>query len=68
MCFRVVHKLSSDFRDATKIVTVPYNLPVKPGHILIKYLHVGVNASDVRSSDLILIYSIFFVLEVIAVI
>ena len=68
MCFRVVHKLSSNFRDATKIVTVPYDLPVKPGHILIKYLHVGINASDVSSSDLILTYSIFFVLEVNAVI
>jgi len=46
----VVHKLSSNFRDATKIVTVPYDLPVKPGHILIKYLHVGINASDINYS------------------
>jgi threonine dehydrogenase-like Zn-dependent dehydrogenase len=43
----VVHKLSADFRAATKIVTVFYKPPVKPGHILIKVLYAGVNASDV---------------------
>lgn len=46
----VVHTLSSDFRAATKVVTVPYRLPVKPGHVLIKYLYVGINASDVSLS------------------
>lgn len=46
----VVHTLSSDFRAATKVVTVPYRLPVKPGHVLIKYLYVGINASDINFS------------------
>ncbi|CAK9232791.1 unnamed protein product [Sphagnum troendelagicum] len=47
----VVHKLSADFRAATKIVTVFYKPPVKPGHILIKVLYAGVNASDINFSS-----------------
>lgn len=46
----VVHTLSSNFRAATKVVTVTYKPPVKPGHVLIKYLYVGINASDVNFS------------------
>ncbi|KAG0624469.1 hypothetical protein M758_3G250400 [Ceratodon purpureus] len=46
----VVHTLSSDFRAATRVVTVNYKPPVKPGHVLIKYLYVGINASDINYS------------------
>eukprot|EP00271_Cylindrocystis_brebissonii_P011675 TRINITY_DN29580_c0_g1_i1.p1 TRINITY_DN29580_c0_g1~~TRINITY_DN29580_c0_g1_i1.p1 ORF type:complete len:659 (-),score=121.71 TRINITY_DN29580_c0_g1_i1:431-2407(-) len=47
----VVHTLSTDFRSATKIVTIPLKPPMPPrGSVLIKYLYVGVNASDVNFS------------------
>ncbi|KAJ7553369.1 hypothetical protein O6H91_06G095600 [Diphasiastrum complanatum] len=44
----VVTTLSNNFRAATKIVTVQFKPPVKDGHVLVKYLYVGVNASDVN--------------------
>ncbi|BBN17225.1 prostaglandin reductase 3 [Marchantia polymorpha subsp. ruderalis] len=47
----IIHKLSSDFRTASKIVTVPLELPLKPGHVLVKNLYAGVNASDVNFSS-----------------
>ncbi|EFJ16715.1 hypothetical protein SELMODRAFT_179322 [Selaginella moellendorffii] len=47
----MVHKLSSNFRVATKIVTVPLRLPVREGHVLIKNYYAGVNASDVNYSS-----------------
>ncbi|KAL3679178.1 hypothetical protein R1sor_022134 [Riccia sorocarpa] len=47
----IIHTLSSDFRAATRVVTVPLKLPVKPGHVLIKHIYAGVNASDVNFSS-----------------
>ncbi|KAL2613698.1 hypothetical protein R1flu_025390 [Riccia fluitans] len=47
----IIHKLSSDFRAATRVVTVPLRLPVKPGHVLIKHIYAGVNASDINFSS-----------------
>lgn len=45
----VVHTLSNKFRMATKLVSIPLS-PVKPGHVLVKYVYAGVNASDVNYS------------------
>lgn len=45
----IVHKLSNRFRDATKIVSVPLGA-VKDGHVLVKIIYAGVNASDVNYS------------------
>lgn len=43
----VCHTLHSNFREATKIETVP--LPsVGPTEVLVKNLYVGINASDVN--------------------
>ncbi|CAM6102136.1 unnamed protein product [Calypogeia fissa] len=47
----IIHKLTHDFRAASKIVTVHLKMPVKPGYVLIKYLYAGVNASDVNFSS-----------------
>jgi D-arabinose 1-dehydrogenase-like Zn-dependent alcohol dehydrogenase len=38
--------LSHNFRAATRIISLPLG-PVKPGHVLIKRIYTGVNASDV---------------------
>ncbi|KAH7440639.1 hypothetical protein KP509_03G003500 [Ceratopteris richardii] len=43
----IVHKLSNRFREATKIISVPLGA-VKDGHVLVKYIYAGVNASDVN--------------------
>ena len=49
-----VHKLSSDFKEATRLVKVPL-LPLSsslpPGCLLIKRVGVGVNASDVNRTS-----------------
>lgn len=47
----VVHTLSHNFRDATRVVSTPLRLPVKPGHVLVKIIYAGVNASDVNFSS-----------------
>ncbi|KAL3679180.1 hypothetical protein R1sor_022136 [Riccia sorocarpa] len=47
----IIHTLSSDFRAATRVVTAPLKLPVKPGHVLVKHIYAGVNASDVNFSS-----------------
>ncbi|XP_047325265.1 prostaglandin reductase-3-like [Impatiens glandulifera] len=47
----VVHTLSHNFRSATKIVRTPLSLPIKPGHVLVKVIYAGVNASDVNFSS-----------------
>ncbi|KAL4319199.1 hypothetical protein GQ457_18G016520 [Hibiscus cannabinus] len=47
----VVHKLSHNFRDATHIVRAQLKLPVERGHVLLKIIYAGVNASDVNFSS-----------------
>lgn len=47
--FRIIHALSHNFRSASRIVRAPLKLPVKSGHVLIKIIYAGVNASDVSS-------------------
>lgn len=47
----VVHTISHKFRSATKIIRVPLSLQLKPDHVLVKILYVGVNASDVNFSS-----------------
>ncbi|MBA0875114.1 hypothetical protein Goshw_026516 [Gossypium schwendimanii] len=42
----VVHKLTHNFRDATHIVRAPLKLPIESGHVLLKIIYAGVNASD----------------------
>jgi threonine dehydrogenase-like Zn-dependent dehydrogenase len=42
-----VHTLSTNFREATKIITVALNKP-KQDEITIKIIHVGINASDIN--------------------
>mmetsp|Transcript_59455 Transcript_59455/g.124243 ORF Transcript_59455/g.124243 Transcript_59455/m.124243 type:complete len:347 (-) Transcript_59455:105-1145(-) len=53
MAFRkiVVERLSSNFREATKIVT--YNLAQKPnpGHIFVRNVLCGINASDINFTN-----------------
>ncbi|KAH9314270.1 hypothetical protein KI387_022897, partial [Taxus chinensis] len=44
----VVHKLDHNFRQAIKIERTLLKLPVKPGHVLMKNIYAGVNASDVN--------------------
>jgi len=46
----VVTKLSDKFREATAVVEAPLPLHLKEGQVLLKRLHVGVNASDVNFS------------------
>ncbi|KAI5073037.1 hypothetical protein GOP47_0011050 [Adiantum capillus-veneris] len=43
----IVHKLSNRFRDATKIVSVPFG-GAKDDYVLVKLIYAGVNASDVN--------------------
>lgn len=47
----VVHTLSHKFRNATRIVSTPLRLPIKPHHVLVKIIYAGVNASDVNFSS-----------------
>ena len=46
----VVARLSDDFRKATEIVEVPMPAEIPEGRVLVRRLHVGVNASDVNFS------------------
>ncbi|GJX01434.1 prostaglandin reductase-3 isoform X1 [Tanacetum coccineum] len=46
-----VHALSHHFRSATSIVRAPLKLPIIPGHVLLKVIYAGVNASDVNFSS-----------------
>ncbi|XP_031394131.1 probable quinone oxidoreductase [Punica granatum] len=47
----VVHTLTHNFRNATRIVQVPLRLPIDPHHAVVKILYAGVNASDVNFSS-----------------
>ncbi|KAK4805068.1 hypothetical protein SAY86_004885 [Trapa natans] len=47
----VVHTLTHNFRNATRIVQMPLKLPIEPNHVLVKIIFVGVNASDVNFSS-----------------
>ncbi|KFK35988.1 hypothetical protein AALP_AA4G063600 [Arabis alpina] len=44
----VVHTLSHNFRNATRIVDTPLKLPIGPHQVLLKLIYAGVNASDVN--------------------
>uniref|UniRef100_A0A0D9XEI8 Enoyl reductase (ER) domain-containing protein n=1 Tax=Leersia perrieri TaxID=77586 RepID=A0A0D9XEI8_9ORYZ len=46
----VVHTLSHNFRDATRLDRVRLRLPVEPHSALVKIIYAGVNASDVNFS------------------
>nr|GEY88301.1 ARP protein [Tanacetum cinerariifolium] len=46
-----IHTLSHNFRRATSVVRAPLKLPIIPGHILLKVIYAGVNASDVNFSS-----------------
>ncbi|EEC84707.1 hypothetical protein OsI_31662 [Oryza sativa Indica Group] len=46
----VVHTLSHNFRDATRLERVRLRLPVEPHNALVKIIYAGVNASDVNFS------------------
>lgn len=43
----VVHTLTHNFRNATRIVRVQLKVPLEPHQVLVKVLYAGVNASDV---------------------
>ncbi|KAF2321211.1 hypothetical protein GH714_035584 [Hevea brasiliensis] len=47
----VVHTLSHNFRNATRIVSTPLRLPIEPHQVLVKVIYAGVNASDVNFSS-----------------
>ncbi|KAL3730543.1 hypothetical protein ACJRO7_027543 [Eucalyptus globulus] len=47
----VVHTLTHNFRDATRIIRTPLRLLIKPQHVLVKIVYAGVNASDVNFSS-----------------
>ncbi|PRQ23047.1 putative 15-hydroxyprostaglandin dehydrogenase (NAD(+)) [Rosa chinensis] len=47
----VVHTLTHNFRNATRIVRAPLRLPIGPHHVLVKIIYAGVNASDVNFSS-----------------
>ncbi|VVB00619.1 unnamed protein product [Arabis nemorensis] len=47
----IVHTLSHNFRNATRIVRAPLKLPIGPHQVLLKILYAGVNASDVNFSS-----------------
>ncbi|KFK36022.1 hypothetical protein AALP_AA4G067700 [Arabis alpina] len=44
----IVHTLSNNFRNATRIVDTPLKLPIGPHQVLLKVIYAGVNASDVN--------------------
>lgn len=45
-----VHRLSTDFRAATRIVRRPLPAALPAGSVLIRRLYAGINASDVNFS------------------
>ncbi|KAJ1289971.1 hypothetical protein BS78_02G205700 [Paspalum vaginatum] len=47
----VVHTLSHNFRNATRLEHVRLRLPIKPHNALVKIIYAGVNASDVNFSS-----------------
>eukprot|EP00262_Sarcandra_glabra_P003563 TRINITY_DN14304_c0_g1_i1.p1 TRINITY_DN14304_c0_g1~~TRINITY_DN14304_c0_g1_i1.p1 ORF type:complete len:495 (+),score=90.93 TRINITY_DN14304_c0_g1_i1:140-1624(+) len=47
----VVHSLSHDFRNATRILRTQLGFPIKPQHVVVKIIYAGVNASDVNFSS-----------------
>ncbi|CAI0447150.1 unnamed protein product [Linum tenue] len=47
----IVHTLSHNFRNATRIVRTPLKLPLGPHQVLVKIIYAGVNASDVNFSS-----------------
>ncbi|KAH0872334.1 hypothetical protein HID58_069696 [Brassica napus] len=47
----IVHDLSHNFRNATRIVRAPLQLPIGPHQVLLKIIYAGVNASDVNFSS-----------------
>ncbi|WCJ17654.1 ARP protein (REF) [Euphorbia peplus] len=47
----IVHTLSHNFRNATKVVRAPLRLPIEPNQAVVKILYAGVNASDVNFSS-----------------
>ncbi|KAF9675918.1 hypothetical protein SADUNF_Sadunf09G0083700 [Salix dunnii] len=47
----VVHTLSHNFRNATRIVRTPLRLPIGSHQALVKVIYAGVNASDVNFSS-----------------
>ncbi|CAM0951698.1 unnamed protein product [Alopecurus aequalis] len=47
----VVHTLSHNFRDATRLDRVRLRLPIEPQNALVKIIYAGVNASDVNYSS-----------------
>ncbi|KAL5201731.1 hypothetical protein ABZP36_036085 [Zizania latifolia] len=47
----VVHTLSHNFRNATRLDRVRLRLPVEPHSALVKIIYAGVNASDVNFSS-----------------
>lgn len=47
----VVHTLTHNFRDATRIIRTPLRLLIEPQHVLVKIVYAGVNASDVNFSS-----------------
>eukprot|EP00249_Psilotum_nudum_P024807 c29298_g1_i10 orf=195-1640(+) len=46
----VVHTLNLNFRIATKLVSTTLELPIKEGHVLVKYIFAGINVSDINHS------------------
>lgn len=49
-----VHRLSTDFRAATHIVRRPLPAALPPGTVLIRRAYVGINASDVNYSGVVM--------------
>lgn len=43
-----VHKLSTDFRAATRFVDLPLQLAAPKGHVLMRRIWAGINASDIN--------------------
>ncbi|CAI9294616.1 unnamed protein product [Lactuca saligna] len=47
----IIHTLTRNFRNATRIVRAPLKLPIKPDHVLLKIIYAGVNAGDLLTYD-----------------
>uniref|UniRef100_A0A1J3FLM3 Zinc-binding alcohol dehydrogenase domain-containing protein 2 n=1 Tax=Noccaea caerulescens TaxID=107243 RepID=A0A1J3FLM3_NOCCA len=47
----IVHALSHNFRNATRIARTTLQLPIGPHQVLLKVIYAGVNASDVNFSS-----------------
>ncbi|KAL5982434.1 hypothetical protein ACLOJK_016505 [Asimina triloba] len=47
----VVHSITHNFRNATKITETQLSFPIEPQHVVVKVLYAGVNASDVNFSS-----------------